>query len=203
MAISHPPLPYAVDALAPHISAETLELHHGKHHKSYVDKANAAITVTDLAHAPLVTIIRRAAADGNQALFNNAAQAWNHSFYWHSLTPKPTTASVALMAAISKNYGSLDGLMAELGETAKAHFGSGWAWLAARGGDLLITDSHDAGTAVTQAVRPLLVIDVWEHAYYVDRRNDRPAYVAAVTGGLLNWDFASENFGREGQWTHG
>jgi superoxide dismutase, Fe-Mn family len=203
MAIAHPPLPYAIDALAPHISAETLELHHGKHHKAYVDKANGIIAGTVLADAPLETIIRSAAGDANPALFNNAAQAWNHSFYWNSLSPKNTEPSVALMAAISKNYGSLDGLIAELGETAKAHFGSGWAWLVARGDELVITDTHDAGTAVTQAVRPLLVIDVWEHAYYVDRRNDRPAYVGAVTGNLLNWDFASENFARDSQWVHG
>jgi superoxide dismutase, Fe-Mn family len=203
MAIIQPPLPYAVDALAPHISAETLELHHGKHHKAYVDKMNATIAGTVLAEAPLETIIRSAAGDANQTLFNNAAQAWNHSFYWHSLTPDRTEPSVALMAAISKNYGSLDGLTGELGETAKAHFGSGWAWLVARGGDLMITDTHDAGTAVTQEVRPLLVIDVWEHAYYVDRRNDRPAHIAAVTGNLLNWDFASENFARDCQWVHG
>jgi superoxide dismutase, Fe-Mn family len=202
MAISHPPLPYAVDALAPHISTETLKLHHGKHHKAYVDKANAAIASSDLADEPLETIIRRAEASGDQGLFNNAAQAWNHSFYWHSLSPKPTQPSEVLMAAIAKDFGSLDTLKGELGEMAKAHFGSGWAWLVASGNDLRLTDMHDAGTAVTQAVRPLLAIDVWEHAYYVDRRNDRPAYVAALTGHLLNWDFASANFARKSQWVH-
>lgn len=203
MAISHPPLPYAIDALAPHISAETLEYHHGKHHKAYVDKANAAIAGTALADAPLETIIRSAAGDANPGLFNNAAQAWNHSFYWNSLTPEKSEPTLELTAAIAKSFGSIDGLKAELAETAKAHFASGWAWLVARGDDLLITDTHDAGTAVTQAVRPLLVIDVWEHAYYIDRRNDRPAYVGAVTGDLLNWTFASENFARESQWVHG
>jgi superoxide dismutase, Fe-Mn family len=203
MAITHPPLPYAIDALVPHISSETLEFHHGKHHKAYVDKTNAAIAGTALADASLEAIIRSAAGDENPGLFNNAAQAWNHSFYWHSLTPAKTEPSAELAAAIGKSFGSIDGLKAELGETAKAHFASGWAWLVARGDDLLITDTHDAGTAVTHAVRPLLVIDVWEHAYYVDRRNDRPAYVGAVTGELLNWQFASENFARETQWVHG
>jgi superoxide dismutase, Fe-Mn family len=203
MAITHPPLPYAIDALVPHISSETLEFHHGKHHKAYVDKTNAAIAGTALADASLEAIIRSAAGYENPGLFNNAAQTWNHSFYWHSLTPAKTEPSAELAAAIGKSFGSIDGLKAELGETAKAHFASGWAWLVARGDDLLITDTHDAGTAVTHAVRPLLVIDVWEHAYYVDRRNDRPAYVGAVTGELLNWQFASENFARETQWVHG
>ena len=203
MPITHMPLPYAIDALAPHISAETLEFHHGKHHKAYVDKANAAIAGTELADAPLETIIRRADADGNQGLFNNAAQVWNHAFYWHSLSPTATEPTPELSAAIGKSFGSIDGLKAELAETAKAHFASGWAWLVARGDDLLISDTHDAGTAMTQAVRPLLVIDVWEHAYYIDRRNDRPAYVGAVTGGLLNWQFASENLARVSQWVHG
>lgn len=203
MPITHPPLPFAADALAPHISAETLALHHGKHHKAYVDKANAAIAGGDLADAPLETIIRRAADSGDTGLFNNAAQAWNHSFYWHSLTDTPTQPSAALAAAIDASFGSLDACRAALADAAKAHFGSGWAWLVARGDAVSVTDTHDAGTAVTQAVRPLLVIDVWEHAYYVDHRNDRPAYVAAVTGDLLNWDFASVNFARDRQWTHG
>lgn len=202
MPIAHPPLPYALDALAPHISAETLEYHHGKHHKAYVDKANAAIAETDLADAALEDIVRSADASGNTALFNNAAQAWNHSFYWNSLTPRSTAPNDGLMAAIAKDFGSLDTLKAELGETAKGHFASGWAWLIACDDDQLrITDTHDAGTAVTQNVRPLLVVDVWEHAYYIDRRNDRPAYVGAVAG-LLNWDFASENFARKEPWVH-
>ena len=127
MAISHPPLPYAIDALAPHISAETLEYHHGKHHKAYVDKANAAIAGTALADAPLETIIRSAAGDANPGLFNNAAQAWNHSFYWNSLTPEKSEPTLELTAAIAKSFGSIDGLKAELAETAKAHFASGWA----------------------------------------------------------------------------
>ncbi len=203
MAITHMPLPYAIDALAPHISAETLEFHHGKHHKAYVDKANAAIAGSDLDEATLEAIIRRADADGNQGLFNNAAQVWNHAFYWNSLSPTPTEPSPELSGAIGKSFGSIDGLKAELAETAKAHFASGWAWLVARGDDLIITDTHDAGTAVTHAVRPLLVVDVWEHAYYIDRRNDRPAYVGAVTDNLLNWQFASENFARATQWVHG
>lgn len=203
MAISHPPLPYASDALAPHISAETFALHHGKHHKAYVDKTNAAIADSDLANAPLETIIRRAHADGNETLFNNAAQAWNHGFYWHSLTSRPVEPSPELAAAIAKSFGSLDACRAELAETAKAHFASGWAWLVRRGADLIVTDTHDAGTAVTEGIHPLLVIDVWEHAYYVDHRHNRAAYVAAATGPLLNWTFASNNFARDTLWTYG
>ena len=127
MPITHPPLPFAADALAPHISAETLALHHGKHHKAYVDKANAAIAGGDLADAPLETIIRRAADSGDTGLFNNAAQARNHSFYWHSLTDTPTQPSAALAAAIDASFGSLDACRAALADAAKAHFGSGWA----------------------------------------------------------------------------
>jgi len=202
MAISLPPLPYATDALAPHISAATLGCHHGKHHKAYVDKTNDAIAGTALADAALEKIIHKADEKSDRALFNNAAQAWNHGFYWHSLTPNPCAASAELTAAIEQSFGSVNACKEALAEAAKAHFGSGWAWIVARGDSIEVTDTHDAGTAATEDVRPLVVIDVWEHAYYLDHRNDRPAYVKAATGALLNWSFASDNFARSSAWTY-
>lgn len=196
------PLPYAADALAPHISKDTLETHHGKHHAGYVKKTNAAIAGTPLADAPLEQIIASAEADKDRKLFNQAAQVWNHGFYWHSLSAKPTRPGAALAAAIARDHGSLDALLKDLGEKATAHFGSGWVWLAEKGGTIVIAQSHDAATLATGDTKPLLVIDVWEHAYYLDRRNARDAYVAAVTGELLNWQFASENFENKDVWTY-
>lgn len=202
MTIAHPPLPYALDALAPHISADTLATHHGKHHKTYVDKVNAAIDGTDLADKKLEDIIRHAEKEGNKGLFNNSAQSWNHGFYWESLSPAKTAPSGDLAAAIERDFGSLDDLKAKLKDTAVNHFASGWAWLVAKDGKLSVTDTHDAGTEATAGVKPLLVIDVWEHAYYIDRKNVRPDYVNAVVDDLLNWDFAAENLAREGVWTY-
>lgn len=195
-------LPYAADALAPHISKETLETHHGKHHAGYVKKTNAAIEGTPLANAPLEQIIASAEAAGDNQLFNQAAQVWNHGFYWHSLSPAATTPGAELAAAINKDHGSLDALLTDLGAKATAHFASGWVWLAEKAGRIVIEESHDAATLATGDAKPLLVIDVWEHAYYLDRRNARDAYVAAVTGELLNWDFAAENFARKENWTY-
>ena len=196
------PLPYAADALAPHISQDTLETHHGKHHAGYVKKTNAATEGTPLADAPLERIIAQAEADKDKTLFNQAAQVWNHGFYWHSLSATPAKPGTALSAAIDNDHGSLDALLKDLGEKATAHFGSGWVWLAEKGGKIVIEESHDAATLATGDAKPLLVIDVWEHAYYLDRRNARDAYVAAVTGTLLNWDFASANFGSRAAWTY-
>lgn len=196
------PLPYAADALVPHISKDTLEIHHGKHHAGYVKKTNAAIEGTPLADAPLEQIIAQAEADKNNGLFNQAAQVWNHGFYWHSLSAAATKPGSELAAAIDNDHGSLDVLLKDLGERATAHFGSGWVWLAEKGGRIVIEESHDAATLATGEAKPLLVIDVWEHAYYLDRRNARDAYVAAVTGTLLNWDFASTNFANRAAWTY-
>lgn len=203
MTIAHPPLPYATDALAPHISAETLETHHGKHHKAYVDKVNAAIEGTDLADKSLEEIIHSAEGSGDKGLFNNAAQAWNHGFYWHSLAPKTSKPTGDLAAAIERDFESLDALNEKLKAVAGAHFASGWAWLVSRDGKLSVTDTHDAGTELTAGTKPLAVIDVWEHAYYIDRKNERPKYVAAAVDTLLNWDFAAENYGRDDVWTYG
>ena len=202
MAFELPPLPYDYEALQPFMSKETLEYHHDKHHKAYVDKTNAAIEGTELADKSLEEIIHHAEGSGNKGLFNNSAQSWNHAFYWNSLSPEKTAPSGDLAAAIDRDFGSLDDLKKKLKDTAVNHFGSGWAWLVAKDGKLSVTDTHDAGTEVTAGIKPLLVIDVWEHAYYIDRKNLRPAYVDAVVDELLNWDFAAENFARETTWTY-
>ena len=202
MTIALTVLPYAEDALAPHISAETLQTHHGKHHKTYVDKLNAAIEGTELADKSLEEIIHHAEGSGNKGMFNNAAQSWNHGFYWNSLTPNATAPEGDLAAAIDRDFGSLDDLKKKLKETAINHFASGWAWLVSRDGTLSVTDTHDAGTELVAGIKPLLVIDVWEHAYYIDRKNLRPAYVDAVVDELLNWDFAAENLARDTTWTY-
>lgn len=202
MSISLLPLPYAQDALAPHISKQTLEFHHGKHHQAYVDKTNAAIEGTDLAGASLEDIVKAAKDKGNAGLFNNSAQVWNHGFYWHSLSPEKTAPGGNLEAAIKNDFGSLDQLKAALKDEAVGHFASGWAWLVVDGGKLRVISTHDAETALTQNVNPLVTIDVWEHAYYIDVQNRRPDYVGGVLDNLINWKFASENFDRGSAWTY-
>jgi Fe-Mn family superoxide dismutase len=193
------PLPYDKDALAPHISAETLETHHGAHHNGYVTKVNDAIEGTDMADADLETIV----AKSSGGLFNSAAQTWNHGFYWHSLSPEGGNPSESLAAAIDRDFGSMDDLMAKLKDEAVGHFASGWAWLVVDGDTLKVISTHDAETAITQdGVNPLLTIDVWEHAYYIDVKNKRPDYVGAVLDNLINWKFASENFERGTPWTY-
>lgn len=200
MSISLMPLPYARDALAPAISADTLDTHHGKHHKAYVDKTNAAIENGPLAQAPLEEIIQQARG-GNQGLFNNAAQAWNHGFYWASLSPRRSQPSGDLAAAIA-SFGGQDKLMKELSTRGANHFASGWVWLASDNGQLTVVETHDAETLADQGPVPLLVIDLWEHAYYLDRKNVRPDYLKAVLNELLNWDFAAENLARGTRWTY-
>lgn len=201
MSISLMPLPYATDALAPAISADTLETHHGQHHKAYVDKTNAAIAGGPLADAPLERIVAEARG-GNPGLFNNAAQSWNHGFYWASLAPKASRPSGNLAAAIERSFGSTDQLLEELAARGANHFASGWIWLASDNGALTVEETHDADTLADRGPIPLLVIDLWEHAYYLDRKNVRPDYLTAVLGALINWDFAAENLGREGRWTY-
>ena len=202
MSISLMPLPYAQDALAPLISKQTLEFHHGKHHQTYVDKMNAAIEGTDLADASLEDIVKAAKEKGNAGLFNNAAQVWNHAFYWHSMSPEKTAPSAELEAAINSAFGSIDALKTALKDEAVGHFASGWAWLVADGDTLKVISTHDAATALTENVNPLLTIDVWEHAYYLDYQNRRPDYVGGVLDNLINWQFASENFARGSAWTY-
>ncbi len=191
MAFELPPLPYAKDALAPHISAETLEFHHGKHHQAYVDKLNAAVEGKPEAGKSLEELIKT--AEGG--VFNNAAQIWNHTFFWNCLKAGGGgEPSGELKAAIERDFGSVAACKDELAECVKTHFGSGWAWLASDSGKLKVMAGHDADNPLRHGATPLLTIDAWEHAFYIDYRNAKPKYVEAVLENLINWDFAAENF---------
>lgn len=201
MAFELLPLPYDSEALAPAISAETLGFHHGKHHKAYIDKTNAAIEGTDLADAELEAVIAKARG-AKQGLFNNAAQSWNHGFYWHSLTPDSTEPSGDLAVKIDEAFGSAEELKKQLAERGTNHFASGWVWLAEKGGKLSIEETHDGDTLADGDFNPLLTIDVWEHAYYLDYQNKRPDYLKAVLDQILNWDFAAENLARGKAWKY-
>jgi len=201
MAFELIPLPYASDALAPAISAETLGFHHGKHHQAYIDKTNKAIEGTDLAEADLETVIARARS-GDQGLFNNAAQSWNHGFYWHSLSPDSAKPGGDLATGIDAAFGSLDGLTSQLAERGAGHFASGWVWLAEKDGQLSIRETHDGDTLADGDFIPLLTVDLWEHAYYLDYQNRRPDYLKAVLDEILNWDFAAENLARGTTWKY-
>ncbi|MCB1856458.1 MAG: superoxide dismutase [Fe] [Halieaceae bacterium] len=193
MAFELPALPYAQDALEPHISAETLEYHHGKHHKTYVDKLNGLVEGTDLASKSLEEVVKT--SDGG--VFNNAAQIWNHTFYWNCLSPNGGgDASGAVGEAINAAFGSFDAFKEAFTNSAIGNFGSGWTWLVKKGdGSVAIVNTSNAGTPLTDSsVTPLLTVDVWEHAYYIDYRNARPKYMDAFWA-LVNWDFVNANFG--------
>lgn len=196
MAFTLPPLPYAADALEPYMSANTFSFHHAKHHKAYVDKANAAIEGTPLADKSDVEVVRAAKEQGNAGLFNNAAQAWNHSFLWNSLSPSGGGApSGRLKDAIDRDLGGVDKFTEAFKAEAVGHFASGWAWLVAESGTLKITSTHDADTPLVHAGQTALVtLDLWEHAYYLDYQNLRPGFVDAYLAHLINWDFAASNF---------
>lgn len=199
MPITLMPLPYAEDALAPAISAATLNVHHGKHHAAYVKKVNELAGAR--ADRPLEDIVA-AARGSDRGLFNNAAQAWNHGFYWMSLTPGAATGpSGDLAAALVRDFGSAAAAVEQLVDRATKHFASGWVWLASDGHKLSIEETHDGDTLADGAKTPLLTIDLWEHAYYLDRKNERPKYLAAVTEGLLNWEFAARQLAGE-RWTY-
>lgn len=196
MAFTLPDLPYARDALAPHISGETLDFHHGKHHKAYVDKANDLVKGTDLEGADLETAIRSAWERKDAGLFNNAAQIWNHTFYWQSMSPKGGgRPSGKLAEAIDRDFGSFEKFAEAFKAAGAGQFGSGWAWLVVKDGKLEIRKTPNAETPITEAgVTPLLTMDVWEHAYYLDFQNRRPDYMGAFLEHLVNWEFAAENF---------
>ena len=194
-------LPYDSEALAPAITAETLSFHHGKHHKAYIDKTNAAVEGGELDGKPLEDVIV-AARGSNQGLFNNAAQSWNHGFYWHSLAPSTSGPSGDLASKIDEAFGSLDELKTKLKDRGAGHFASGWVWLAEKDGKLSIEETHDGDTLVDKGFNPLLVVDLWEHAYYLDHQNARPKYLEAVVDGKLNWRFASDNLNRGEAWTY-
>jgi Fe-Mn family superoxide dismutase len=192
-----PSLPYADIALEPVISGRTISFHYGKHHKAYVDNLNKLVAGTEFAELTLDKIIAVTAGKPDKiAIFNNAAQSWNHAFYWRSLRPKgrgdPTRD---LQHKIEAAFGSLDACKKELATAATTQFGSGWAWLVLDGDKLKVVKTGNAEVPMTTGMKPLLTLDVWEHAYYLDYQNRRPDYVNAVVESLLNWDFAVENLG--------
>ena len=189
------PLPFAEDALAPVISAQTFSFHYGKHYKSYCDTTAKMIAGTPLDGKSLEEIVAASATDAAQKkLFNNAAQAWNHVFYWNSLSPKQQAPGGKLLEAIKRDFGDVASLNTKLQDAAVGQFGSGWAWLALENGKLMVTNTSNADLPLIHGQTPLLTIDVWEHAYYLDYQNKRPDHVKAVIEKTLNWEFAEANF---------
>ena len=201
MAFELPSLPYAKDALAPHMSAETLEFHHGKHHKAYVTKANELLPgERDLEGASLTQVVKDAKRSGNIKLFNNSAQLWNHSFFWQCLAPaQGQQPSGKLLKLVEDRFGSPDAMLRELHEEAVNHFSNGWAWLVLDRGSLRITSLHDADTPlVHEGMVPLFTLDVWEHAYYIDYGNERPKFADSVLRNIVDWEFVAENLDGKG-----
>lgn len=193
-----PPLPYAENALAPAISATTIGLHYGKHHKGYVDTLNKLIAGTQFVGLTLEKIITETAGKMDKnAIFNNAAQAWNHTIYWSSLTPKGGgEPSVLLKKKIETSFGTVDACKKELAATALSQFGSGWVWLVRDGGKLKVVKTSNADSPLTKGIKALLAIDVWEHSYYLDYQNRRADYLSAVLEKLINWSFVEDNLGQ-------
>ena len=192
MAFELPALPYAEGALAPHITEHTIGFHYGKHHAGYVAKLNGLVEGTDHENSSLEEIIIAADPGG---LFNNAAQIWNHTFYWNGMSPDGGgDPSGDLAAAIASSFGSVDDFKSQFAAAAVGNFGSGWTWLAQAGDSLMITSTDDADTPMNHGQTALLTIDVWEHAYYLDYQNARPAYVDAFVEHLINWEFVASNF---------
>ena len=191
MVFELPALPYAKDALVPHISAETLEFHYGKHHQTYVTNLNNLVTGTEFDGLSLEQVISKSAG----GIFNNAAQIWNHTFYWNSLSPNGGGEPAgSLRNAINSQFGSFDVFKEEFTKCAVTTFGSGWAWLVQNAdGSLSLVSTSNAGCPLTEGQKPLLTCDVWEHAYYIDYRNVRPKYLEAFWA-LVNWDFAADNY---------
>ena len=188
-----PELPYSMDALQPHISAETLEYHYGKHHATYVEKLNGLIPGTEFESATLEDIIKSASG----GIFNNGAQIWNHTFYWNCLSPNGGGEPAGELAkSINAAFGDFNSFKDQFSQAAATNFGSGWTWLVKNsGGALEIVNTSNAGNPMTDDKKPLLTCDVWEHAYYIDYRNARPKYVDAFWS-IVNWDFVSENFNK-------
>lgn len=194
MAFELPPLPYSDDALEPHMSAKTFSFHYGKHHQAYVTNLNKMIEGTDFAGKSLEDIIK--SSDGG--VFNNSAQVWNHTFFWHSMSPNGGGAPTGAIAdAINKDFGSYDKFKEEFAAAGATQFGSGWAWLVSKGGKLEVRKTPNAETPITEdGVTPILTIDVWEHAYYLDYQNARPKFIETFLDKLVNWDFANENLAK-------
>src|SRR5919202_3654888 len=201
MAFQLPELPYAMDALAPTMSGETLEYHYGKHHRAYVNKTNELIqNERDLSGASLLHVVKDAKRSGNNKLFNNSAQLWNHSFFWQCLAPaEGQKPSGKLAKLIEDGFGNADAMLEKLQEEAVNHFASGWAWLVLDRGALRITSLHDADTPIVhEGMVPLFTLDVWEHASYIDYRNERPRFASTVLKNIVNWDFVGENLDGHG-----
>ena len=191
-----PPLPFERDALAPHMSAETLDFHHGKHHKAYVDKTNELLGSDGLQGSSLVDVIRDARPG---PLLDNASQLWNHSFFWQCLSPGGPPPTGPLAQLIERSFGSTEALLKEFGEKAAAHFGSGWTWLVLDENTLRILTLHDGESPVShEEIAPLFTLDVWEHAYYLDYRNARPKFIEAVLHNLVDWEFVALNLDGNG-----
>ncbi len=195
MSFSLPDLPYAIDALEPHISKQTLEFHHGKHHNAYVTNLNKLLEGSDLAGKSLEEVIEASAGDNAKVgIFNNAAQIWNHTFYWHSMAPSGGGApSGAIAEKITADFGSFEAFADEFKQAGATQFGSGWAWLVLEGGKLKVTKTANADLPFTKGQTPILTMDVWEHAYYLDFQNRRPDYISTFLDKLVNWEFANEN----------
>jgi len=194
MAFTLPPLPFDKAALEPVLSAESFDYHHGKHHQAYVDKVNDWIEEKGLAGKSLVEVVRLAKDSGDKPLYNNAAQLWNHSFFWQCLAPAGSTKpSEKLAKMIETGFGNQQALLEKLAAEAVGHFASGWAWLILDGDALKITSLHDADSPIANGLVPLLTLDLWEHAYYIDYRNDRPRFAVEVLDKAINWDFVAQN----------
>jgi len=194
-----PDLPFAKDALAPHMSAETLDFHHGKHHRAYVDKTNDLAAKAGLDGKSLVEVVRAAKDKGDTKLFNNAAQLWNHSFFWQCLAPATGQKPPADLARmIERDFDSVETLLAKLTTESTEHFSNGWGWLVLERGKLKVTSLHDADTPLVHGLTPLFTLDVWEHAYYIDYRNERPKFADAVLKNIVNWEFVAQNLDGKG-----
>ena len=198
MAFELPPLPYAKDALEPHMSARTLEFHHGKHHQAYVTNLNNMVKDTPMAKQSLEDIIRATAKDDSKTgIFNNAAQVWNHTFFWNCMKPRGGGQPGGDLAKrIEQSFGGFDKFRDEFKQAAATQFGSGWAWLVADGGRLKVTKTPNAVNPLSQGQTALLTCDVWEHAYYLDFQNRRPDFVQAFLDHLINWDFVAQNLAK-------
>jgi superoxide dismutase, Fe-Mn family len=199
MAFELPPLPFDKSALEPHMSAETFEFHHGKHHQAYVTKVNGWIEEKGLQGLTLIEVVKKATETNDRGLFNNSGQVWNHNFFWQGLAPAGSTQpSEKLKGLIDSAFGSHDALLKKLGDEAVNHFASGWAWLVLEGDAIKVTSYHDGDSPVAHGATPLFTLDVWEHAYYIDYRNARPKFAETILANCVNWDFVSQNLDGQG-----
>ncbi len=194
MAFTLPDLPFAPDALEPHMSARTLSFHHGKHHQAYITKANELLAGTPLENKSVEEVIKAAKAEGKQVLFNQAAQHWNHSFFWKCLSPKGGKPGAGLLKRLTADFGSEEAFRKAFDEKAKGNFGSGWTWLVqGKDGKLAVTNTSNADLPLAHGETALLTLDVWEHAYYLDYQNARPKFIASFLDNLVNWAFVEQN----------